>query len=100
MKDGLALEFLIEVFVTWKQEKGLASLMTALKKGGLEKRYTLEFYRIAILHATINGQVHLALVGNDFVFEDLRLRLTSPPPPSLIYVFSNTQHLTYSYESN
>lgn len=38
MKDGLALEFLIEVFVTWKQEKGLASLMTSLKKSGLEKK--------------------------------------------------------------
>lgn len=37
VKDGLALEFLIEVFVTWKQEKGLSSLMTALKRGGLEK---------------------------------------------------------------
>jgi hypothetical protein len=28
----------MEVFVTWKQEKGLASLMTALKKGGIESR--------------------------------------------------------------
>lgn len=38
VKDNLALEFLMEVFVTWKQEKGLQSLMTALKKGGLEGR--------------------------------------------------------------
>ena len=38
MKDSLALDFLMEVFVTWKQEKGLASLMTALKRGGIESR--------------------------------------------------------------
>lgn len=39
VKDNLALDFLLEVFVTWKQEKGLSSLMTALKKGGIEGRY-------------------------------------------------------------
>ncbi|XP_011643409.1 protein krasavietz [Pogonomyrmex barbatus] len=38
VKDNLALDFLLEVFVTWKQEKGLSSLMTALKKGGIEGR--------------------------------------------------------------
>lgn len=38
MKDSLALDFLMEVFVTWKKEKGLASLMTALKRGGIESR--------------------------------------------------------------
>jgi len=38
VKDSLALDFLMEVFVTWKQEKGLASLMTALKRGGIESR--------------------------------------------------------------
>lgn len=38
IKDGIALDFLIEVFVTWKQEKGLASLTSALKRGGLEGR--------------------------------------------------------------
>jgi len=38
VKDNIALDFLIEVFVTWKQEKGLQSLLTALKKGGLEGR--------------------------------------------------------------
>ncbi|OXU32042.1 hypothetical protein TSAR_004340 [Trichomalopsis sarcophagae] len=38
VKDNLALDFLLEVFVTWKQEKGLPSLMTALKKGGIEGR--------------------------------------------------------------
>lgn len=36
MKDNLALDFLLEVFVTWKNEKGLSSLVTALKRGGLE----------------------------------------------------------------
>lgn len=38
VKDNLALDFLLEVFVTWKQEKGLPSLMTALKRGGIEGR--------------------------------------------------------------
>ncbi|KAL1461921.1 hypothetical protein WDU94_013783 [Cyamophila willieti] len=36
IKDGIALDFLIEVFVTWKQEKGLGSITTALKRGGLK----------------------------------------------------------------
>lgn len=44
VKDGIALEFLMEVFVTWKQEKGLTSLMTSLKRSGLEKRYTNKFH--------------------------------------------------------
>lgn len=48
VKDGIALEFLIEVFVTWKQEKGLTSLMTSLKKSGLEKRYTNKFHYFEI----------------------------------------------------
>ena len=38
VKDNLALDFLLEVFVTWKQEKGLSSLMAALKRGGIESR--------------------------------------------------------------
>lgn len=38
VKDCLALDFLLEVFETWKQEKGLTSLIAALKKGGLERR--------------------------------------------------------------
>lgn len=38
VKDNLALDFLLEVFVTWRQEKGLSSLMTALKKGNIEGR--------------------------------------------------------------
>ncbi|KAK7586060.1 hypothetical protein V9T40_003936 [Parthenolecanium corni] len=42
VKDSLALDFLIEVFVTWKQEKGLASMMASLKRSGLE-RSLMEF---------------------------------------------------------
>uniref|UniRef100_A0A6M2DL01 Putative translation factor n=1 Tax=Xenopsylla cheopis TaxID=163159 RepID=A0A6M2DL01_XENCH len=38
VKDGIALDFLVEVFVTFKQEKGLSSLMAALKKGSIEGR--------------------------------------------------------------
>lgn len=34
----MALEFLIELFVTYKQEVGNAHLLTVLKKGGLEGR--------------------------------------------------------------
>ncbi|XP_063242418.1 protein krasavietz isoform X2 [Bacillus rossius redtenbacheri] len=45
IKDNLALDFLMEVFVTWKQEKGLTSLMTALKRSGIEGRL-MEFVPI------------------------------------------------------
>ncbi|KAK0090913.1 hypothetical protein PV325_000079 [Microctonus aethiopoides] len=38
VKDNLALDFLLEICVTWKNEKGLPSLMTALKRGGIEGR--------------------------------------------------------------
>jgi hypothetical protein len=38
VKDGIALEFLVEVLVTIKQEKGLSSLTQALKKGSLETK--------------------------------------------------------------
>ncbi|KAK6639313.1 hypothetical protein RUM43_007585 [Polyplax serrata] len=38
IKDNLALDFIVEVFSTYKQEKGLANLITMLKKGGLEGR--------------------------------------------------------------
>lgn len=38
LKDGLALDFLIEMCVTFKQEKGVSSLVQALKKGGVEGR--------------------------------------------------------------
>lgn len=34
----MALDFIVEVFSTYKQEKGLANLITMLKKGGLEGR--------------------------------------------------------------
>lgn len=37
-KDGVALEFLLELFVTLKQERGIPALITALKKGQLESR--------------------------------------------------------------
>jgi len=36
VKDGLALDFLLIVFVTWKQEKGASSLTTALRKSGID----------------------------------------------------------------
>lgn len=36
VKDNLALEFLLEVLITWKQERGLTSLTSGLKRGGLE----------------------------------------------------------------
>lgn len=37
-KDGIAFDFLLEVFVTFKQEKGTAPLVAALRKGGLDNR--------------------------------------------------------------
>lgn len=41
-KDGVALEFLLELFVTLKQERGIPGLITALKKGSLES-HLLDF---------------------------------------------------------
>lgn len=38
IKDGIALDFLVELFVTFKEEKGIPPLIQALKKGGLENR--------------------------------------------------------------
>lgn len=38
VKDGIALDFLVEVLVTIKKEKGLSSLTQTLKKGALEAR--------------------------------------------------------------
>lgn len=38
IKDGIALEFLLELFLTLKQEKGIAYVIQALKKGGLESK--------------------------------------------------------------
>lgn len=38
IKDGIALDFLIEVFVAFKQEKGIAYLVQALKKSRLESK--------------------------------------------------------------
>lgn len=42
LKDNLALDFVLEVFCTVKQERGVASLIAALKRGQLEGRL-LEF---------------------------------------------------------
>lgn len=57
VKDNLALDFLLEVFVTWKQEKGLSSLMTALKKGGIEGRYVMKNYNHQIYLLKVNFNV-------------------------------------------
>lgn len=38
IKDGVALEFLLELFATLKKEKGIPVLITVLKKGSLESR--------------------------------------------------------------
>lgn len=38
IKDEIALDFLLDVCLTFKQEKGLASLVQTLKKGGIESR--------------------------------------------------------------
>lgn len=43
VKDGIAVDFLVEVLVTLKQEKGLSSVTQALKKGSLETRL-MEFF--------------------------------------------------------
>lgn len=38
VKDEIALDFLLEVCLTFKQEKGLSSLIQTLKKGNIESR--------------------------------------------------------------
>lgn len=43
VKDEIALDFLLEVCVTFKQEKGLSSLVQALKKGNIESKL-MEFF--------------------------------------------------------
>jgi hypothetical protein len=43
IKDSIALEFLLELFVTLKQEKGVPALITALKKGQMENRF-MDFF--------------------------------------------------------
>lgn len=39
LKDNLALDFVLEVFATVKAERGVTSLVTALKRGQLEGRF-------------------------------------------------------------
>lgn len=43
VKDGVALEFLLELFSTLKKEKGTGTLIAALRKGQLENRL-LDFF--------------------------------------------------------
>ncbi|CAG7645918.1 unnamed protein product [Allacma fusca] len=43
VKDNIALDFILEVFVTWKQEKGIANVVSSLKKSGLETKM-MEFF--------------------------------------------------------
>lgn len=38
IKDEIALDFLLDVCLSFKQEKGLTSLVQTLKKGGIESR--------------------------------------------------------------
>lgn len=38
IKDEIALDFLLEVCTTIKQEKGMSSLVQILKKGNIESR--------------------------------------------------------------
>lgn len=45
IKDSCALDFLLELFVTLKQEKGVPTLITVLKKGQLENRI-MDFFPI------------------------------------------------------
>lgn len=38
VKDNLALDFLIEVFKCWRQERGVNSLYSAIKKSNIESQ--------------------------------------------------------------
>lgn len=46
IKDNIALDFLLEVFITLKQEKGISSVITALKKGQLEG-HLMDFFPLS-----------------------------------------------------
>lgn len=68
IKDGIALEFLLELFQTFKQEKGIAYLIQALKKGGLESKLmdffppnkrTEEYFKQVFLDKELNEIVKL-----------------------------------------
>lgn len=68
IKDGIALEFLVELFVTFKQEKGIAYLVQALKKGGLESKLmdffppnkrTEEYFKQVFLDKELNEIIKL-----------------------------------------
>jgi hypothetical protein len=43
VKDNLALDFILEVFIVWKQEKGISNIVSTLKKSGLETKL-MEFF--------------------------------------------------------
>jgi len=38
VKDNIGIDFVLEVFTTWKQEKGISSVISALRKSGLETK--------------------------------------------------------------
>ncbi|TDG41488.1 hypothetical protein AWZ03_012085 [Drosophila navojoa] len=68
IKDGIALEFLLELFLTFKQEKGIAYLIQALKKGGLESKLmdffppnkrTEEYFKQVFLDKELNEIIKL-----------------------------------------
>lgn len=65
IKDGVALEFLLELFVTLKQERGIPALITALKKGSLESRL-MEF-----LPLNRRSEEHLKNTFNERGLEDI-----------------------------
>jgi len=43
VKDNVALDFILQVFEVWKQERGVSSIVSAMKKTGLETRM-MEFF--------------------------------------------------------
>jgi len=43
VKDNVALDFILEVFITWRDEKGVSNIVSALKKSGLEAKM-MEFF--------------------------------------------------------
>lgn len=68
IKDEIALYFLIELFQTLKQEKGISALITALKKGQLENRLmefiplnkrTEEYFKLVFFEKDLQDVVKL-----------------------------------------
>lgn len=95
VKDEIALDFLLEVCVTFKQEKGLSSLVQALKKGNIEsklmeffppKKQTEEHLRAAFIDRGLAEVVKLHKAQASY---EAKRELQQVNPEFIHYIFPN-----------